>query len=203
MSAATVVQMPGTKRKLPKKDVIRAGDFVRVVVPKVVTRVGYPKSVQDYLADVRGAHAPALTAFLQQLLGSKLKRRGLLGLPGEVQPYLRKKVEHELAYLLAKLDGFGGRERSLHMRDAPELGGEVMRVVSVRSVMTGTYYAPSGTSPSMFDEGDYEPGGLMNQTRHRLASVVDPTVFAPVSGKHSGMVELPLAHLVKVPKENP
>lgn len=174
-----------TKKRDP---IIRAGDRVRVVVPKFVKRVGYPKSVEDYVPEVLEAAKTALAAALKPA-----KTLAALATPTE-RTVLR--IARELAYLRAKQDGFGGRERSIHFEDIPEHAGVVCTVHDVRTVMTGRYFAPSGGGYDYYTgESDYEPGGLDNMKPHRLASV---SLYR--SGKFSTAdLELPVYHLEKLP----
>lgn len=135
------------RRGRPKRaDVFRVGDTVRVVVPAFVKRVGYPKSVADYLPDVQ-QHAKALNALFATLSPGK-------PLPSD---FLRKGVEHELAHVLARQDRFGGTTRSIHLVDVPEHAGRVCHVVEMRTAMTGEYKRGGG-----FGE-DYEPNALANR----------------------------------------
>lgn len=140
----------------PKKPVFRLDDRVRIVTPTFVTRVGYPKAVSDYLPEVEEKFRPALLKLLEYDNEPTGKAgRALM------------KVYQELAYLLATEDGFGGKERSLHTVELPELVGQEFNVSAVKTVMTGTYYPPSGWY-SWEGEYDFEPGGLSECKAHRL-----------------------------------
>lgn len=153
----------------------RPGDLVRVVKPLFVHRVGYPKGVADYLpevdADLRRLCADGETV-VARLLGIQHPVKHTLNF--ELDKSLRR-VRWELAYLRAKGDRFGGRERSIHTVEHPLRAGMTCRVSSVRTVYTGRYYPPSFTS---YYEGDCdsEPGGLEDARAHRLATV---TLSAP------------------------
>lgn len=137
------------KRRAAKSDTIRLCDRVRVVIPKVVVRVGYPKAVVDYLEIARTKYG----AQLRHDMGDHLVERAL----------------HQIAYGLAKTDGFGGNERSLHMKDCPELLGHEFNVSGIRTVLTGTYYPPY-EHRDMSGLPDYEPGGLTDRKAHRLVT---------------------------------
>lgn len=135
-----------------RKDIIRVGDLVRVVNPRVVSRVGYPKCVKDY--------EEAAWAKYGDLLRKDMRHTRCI-----------EKAIQQIAYGLAKADGFGGKERTLHFEGVPLLVGQEFRVQSVRMVQTGTYYPPR-VSRSYFGETDYEPGGLENMKSRRLVSGV-------------------------------
>lgn len=174
--------------------VIRAGDEVRVIDPRFVLRVGYPKSVDDYLTTVREKHAGLLDALFHHVVGDTHRTSYSLDEPRVSKQ--RGRVERELAYLLAREDHFGGYERSIHWMRVDQLKGKVLTVHSVRSVYTGHYYPPSGDA---YD--GYEPGGLDKPKCHRLARVsllhlYSPPVFWPSDRKCP--LEIPVYHLSKV-----
>jgi hypothetical protein len=156
--------------KNPK--IIREGDRVRIVVPKVVVRVGYPKAVKDYLDEAEKAY------------GAQLLK--------DMSDWCAKKVLQQIAYGLAKADGFGGRERSLHFKEQPNLLGQEFTVSGVRMVQTGTYYPPSGGYNAYQGDYDYEPGGLADMKARRLVSGFGWVQFT------SDRLEIPVEHLEKV-----
>ena len=150
-------------------NLIRENDRVRIVVPKIVTRVGYPKSVKDYVK------------VAEEKYGAQLRKD------------IKWEWAVEIAYGLAKTDGFGGRERSLHFEEKPEILGQEFTVSGIRTVQTGTYYPPH-SSQTYYGEYDYEPGGLANMKAHRLA-----TGFGVFWHLYDGSrMEIPVAHLEKV-----
>lgn len=161
------------KTRLDPK-IIREGDRVRVVVPKICVRVGYPKQVSDYLEAARAKYA-------------KLLRE-------DMKDHLVEKALHQIAYGMAKKDGFGGPERTLHLKDEPGIAGKEFTVWGIRTVQTGTYYPPNswqGWTDSGYDY-DYEPGGLADQKSHRLATGCGWLQFT------TDMMEIPVAHLEKL-----
>jgi len=120
---------------------------------RALIRCGYPKTVKDYL--------PEAEALVLSRLGPK---------------FATDKVAREVAYVLAKDDHFGGRERTLHLESKPELLGQVLVVHEVVSVT--------------------KPGGLGDLKVHRIAKVVPSTslgftrCFDP-----NALVQIPVAHL--------
>ena len=144
----------------------REGDFVRVVNPRFVTRVGYPKSVADYLPTVykHDYDVKVLLLKMQNKEATALMLRTERG-PG----YKPTRLEWELAYFLAVKDKFGGNERSLHWNEYPEMAGKETRVLEVRSAMTGVRYAGCRGS-TMFDD-DHEPPALEDRKVHRIATL--------------------------------
>lgn len=181
---------------------IRAGDFVRVEVPKFVVRVGYPKSVQDYEREL--AEDPVYQRAISDLLVLTTSDDQVWHDQGGRKHRSRYRIEQEIAYLRAKRDGFGGPERSIHWVEYPEHQGMECTVEELRTVHTGRYYPPSGgrSSAGMFgeDEDWYEPGGLSDMKRHRLARVNLYAPTAPLIFRDNDhrTLELPVYHLHKL-----
>lgn len=140
-------------------NVIWPGDWVEIVDPRVVKRVGYPKSVDDYKVIVRDRFSDQLAAiFPHTRLISVVAERA------------QRRVIHEIAYMLAKEDGFGGPDRTIHLEERPDLRGRTCQVTEIKTCMTGRYYAPSSWRDS-YGESDFESGGLANQHCHRLLCI--------------------------------
>lgn len=142
--------------------VIRPGDFVEVVDPRAVRRVGYPKCVDDYLEEANKKYGNQLRQDLRN-------------------PRITEKCLREIAYGLAKRDHFGGPQRSVHLMEPlpEEFAGKVFSVYNVSVAQTGEYYPPSGWGTDW-----YEPGGLINRRSVRLVTIShffsfskDKTVF--------------------------
>lgn len=197
---------------MSKPDIIRVGDVVRVVDPRIVLCVGYPKSPADYLANICEKHEAAL----REIFGYKTAHPNLAaGFPGYKTPSIEDRVAdmpgplqrvlHDLAYLACKRDGFGGKERRVHLSEPrPEWIDAEFNVASVRSAMEGDYYPPSRSYDHWSGARDDEPGGLENQRVRRLA-----TVGRVLTGKHRQSlvytsrakdIEFPVEHLAKVPR---
>jgi hypothetical protein len=170
-----------------KRDRIRIGDQVRIVTPKVVVRVGYPKAVADYLPVVRERHGAHLDAIFRSDIEPPLQ---LLSpeLPWP-RSKVRRRVEMDLAYMLAHEDGFGGRRRELHLEERPELAGQEARVDGLRTVMTGVY-APGYSNGGWYND-DYEPAALDDRKPHRLAHLL---VFPEP-------IEIPIYFLKRIPTD--
>lgn len=132
-----------------KKYRIKADDRVRIVNPVIVLRVGYPKTVSDYLKE-------AESLFKKSLLD-------VIG-PREADMALSK-----IAYGLAKRDGFGGSSRTLHTKVDELMRGAEFTVIDCKTAKTGEYFPPQGGA-DYWGECDYWPGGLSNMKTHRLLS---------------------------------
>jgi hypothetical protein len=162
----------------PRKH-FRAGDLVAVINRQRVVRVGYPKSVRDYAAELDNT---AMTQWIQALavvaskrghvteyeLGPHLNKLSLIQLAnstGPKRPGWIKMIASVLAYNLAQVDGFGGRERSIHTEsfDANRYTRDLP--------LTRTYYPPSG-----WDDA-HEPGGLASPVHHVLLRITNDAHF--------------------------
>lgn len=167
-----------------KKDpnIIRPGDRVRVVTPLQFLRCGYPKTPEDYLCEAT----------------KKLASFGL-----KMKPYVFDRVADRLAWGLCVTNGYGGRDRTIHTQESPDLLGKTFVVREVRTVMTGVYFPPRGWSQPDYwtGESDYEPGGLDKQKSHRIAQLVQE------DGIHifndSTLPEVEVIHLEKLKEKEP
>jgi len=135
-----------------RRDILRISDRIEVTNPIVVVRVGYPKCHADYVEEVKIKHKAAVEALFRT-------------------PRMQKRAYVNLAYEALGAAGFGGIERTVHVRDMPELQGYQATVQSARTVVTGKYY-PSSTYQHYDGDYDYEPGGLSDCVYIRLVSVI-------------------------------
>lgn len=172
-----------------KKHVYRVGDEIWVNKPRVVDRVGYPKSTWDYLPEDND-----FNCHLAELLLTGFSLEHVLHIAEVNKLFPDKnfkssyKTRNLASYLRAKEDGFGGTERSIHFKDLEYWSGcshpeydEYMlsmrvslknfkrfqaKVLSKRVVRTGTYFPPSKYYDSYEDYYECEPGGLFNVKSH-------------------------------------
>lgn len=151
---------------------LRQGDHVIIRVPRVVTRVGYPKGVNDFLHELQADPEVIgmARALVQLATGRQYADERFI------------KIMRELAYLRARAHCFGGRERTIHFEDRPDLQGAEARIDGLRTAHTGIYMPPV----DHFD--DWEPGYLKDEQRHRIAMVM-------ILNGSMDQVELPIAHL--------
>lgn len=129
---------------------LNVGDRVKVKIPRIVVRVGYPKAVSDYLPE-------AVKAFGAQLRGAMHAK--------EAETVLRA-----IAYGLARKDGFGGRGRTLHFEEKEELLGREFTISHTRVVRTGVYFPPQYSTYSYHEAPGWGPGGLRESRAYRLVS---------------------------------
>jgi len=143
----TAEQAPANLLRLQPGEVLRWKSSVRLV-----ERVGYRKSIPDYLDEARAAlRTPEGLRAVSLLYGL------IYGSPLLMQEPRLSRLDWFLARKLAFANGFGGRERGLLVRTSPysvDYSATPVRVVSTRVVRLGTYYGPSGSGE------DAESGGL-------------------------------------------
>lgn len=134
------------------------GDLALVADPQVVTRIGYPKAVEDYVAEL--ALDPNMNRLLRELV---------LHVAGRFDPedphVLR--ILRELGHVRALRDGFGGKVRTIHTKPEPALEGAEVRIISMRRVCVGTYQPPRGSTR----DDSWEPGRLGDREDRRIAKV--------------------------------
>lgn len=171
------------------KVIFRRGDVAKIIIPKVVKRVGYPKSVDDYLPSVN-------VQFGEEL--AKIFYQKNLSLSANAT---RAKVEHELAYMLAKQDMFGGPTRSVHLEDLPDIAGRKFFINSMKTYMEGTYYPASRGGG--YDYEHDEPAGLSVSRGVRVAigHIENASCMWPEKLQWGEFKEyrIPVAHLEKLP----
>lgn len=164
------------KRRLDPK-IIRIGDRVNIIKNRPIQRVGYPKSVKDYYDRVREEQGDDITRML-------LRAESIPGTHRWDISHKAKGVEklivHNLAYLMARADGFGGRERQIFFEEPRKLEKGPYVVKGVRIVQTGRYYPPCGGYDPYHCEYDWEPGGIAEAKTHKILQLrLDGCAFDP------------------------
>lgn len=151
-----------------KKDIIRVGDVVQVVTPMVVDRIGYPKSVKEYRPDFDTEIHKMVRDLEAKIYGREMRHHFK---PFDVYNERRpSRFENQILdivqYHMAKVDGFGGTKRSVHLRQEPKYANRRAKVIGRKVAQTGEYYPPETYRDSDYYSGEwYEtvPGGLSNQ----------------------------------------
>lgn len=136
----------------------RVGDFVKIVNPVFVDRVGYPVCVDDFVK-------PAETAMYSA---------GLLA--GFVPTRTEKDAIRAFARVLAKRAGFGGPTRSLHTTTRPDLQDAECLVVNRKQAVTGVRVPGHGGQAHQYYE-DAEGPHLKDPKQHTLLAVRDNNNF--------------------------
>jgi hypothetical protein len=157
------------KKKKNKKDVIRIGDKVKIINPKIIKRVGYPKCAEDIIRnDMTRADASSIDSLISDLCKSPRKANDSYGFDyapalfngeyGRTQKRMEKLFDHivkEIAYIRLIRAGFGGNERTIHYEtdvSDKDLVGLEFVVVDKEIAKTGT--RKEGTSA--YFNGSYD-----------------------------------------------
>lgn len=163
------ISKPKRKRKLDPS-VIRIGDRIKVINPLFVERVGYPLSFKDGCEKAEELYTDKIKSFLDDLFPKESSK--IEGMILSVDTDWKKmvvydKIVNALGYYYLQLEGFGGKERKLFLKERPMFKDDYFYVSNIGIAQTGTYYSPSGCYDS-YGESDWEPGGLSNRKTHKI-----------------------------------
>jgi hypothetical protein len=157
----------------PRKHVYRYGDEVTITEPLIVTRVGYPLSMEAAHAHVEPLVRAGLVGLFEQV-GARL--HGAYTLPDDpVTVHVAGDPDYDralraIAHSYLRSKGFGGRDRTIHTELREGLRGKRAYVQSKRNVKTGRYH--HGSSGYSYDgEWDAEPAYLDRAQTHVLLSL--------------------------------
>lgn len=143
---------------------LKAGDIVEWkpgAARRDVVRIGYRRHYFDYKKEVKELlGSPDCTRVLREfekLIGHALERRGL---------------DRLVARAMCARDGFGGRDRGVHVRSVGVPGyHDEYEVIGTHRAKVGVYFPPY-TSRSLWDD-DSELGGLDNERTIVLVNTWD------------------------------
>lgn len=145
----------------------KVGDVVRIENPQMFVRCGYPMIIEDAIKIIEENHLVDLHEFSEKLgLGLTKQHLG-----GTIELNKRtKRFMSALGYQYVGSHGHGGRTRSLHTVERPDLQGRDFKVIKKFGCWTGDYYGPSG---GVYYDGEYwnEPGGLENRQYHSILTL--------------------------------
>jgi hypothetical protein len=173
-----------------KKNIIRAGDKVKIVNPEVVIRCGYPLDVDTVIK----------TLITKEQRDSIRSMMETFGCKADADEFLMPQVLSEetdddywkiltiMAYRILKQNKFGGKERTLHTETKESLRNKIGYVREKKVVKTGKYH-PGGAEYSYDGEYDYCPAYLQNEKSHVLCKVdfIDYTDMCPLIIEQSGV----------------
>lgn len=146
-----------------KKDIIRVGDYVRVVKPNRFLRCGYPLTIHDVMPEVhRMVSETDLTDYICSALEVNHQQ---LDEYGKFNTFLRN-----IAYCKLRQKKFGGRNRSIHTVFDPSLQDVVGKVSIIKYHKTGMY-VPGSCYTTIDSEYDCDPPFLSNEKTHKILSI--------------------------------
>lgn len=180
------------------------GSRIRVVVPEVVVRVGYPRSMDDYYQQALTRYGLRLAETLPDILGYDLatKIRGAdpsTCLEIAKSNPLFSRMLWTIAYPLARKDQFGGNARTIHTVRMPEIEGREFTVLDRRSAYTGMRYG--GHRPSSWFNDDGEPPSLEHVQHHNILMIqsgTHPTLRPNTAFKYTDNVWIDALNVVKI-----
>lgn len=146
------------------KHVYRRDDRVVIVEPLVVTRVGYPLSLEDGLKHVEPLIGKDLVALFAKA-GARAHccydlAGGLAASDRDYDAALRA-----IAHSWLKAEGFGGPQRTIHTDLREQLRGLEARVTGKRTVRTGVRHSGCGSG---WEGDDGSPPELRDVRSHVL-----------------------------------
>lgn len=157
-----------------KKEIFRVGDYVTIIEPKFVKRIGYPIHPSDFYEVLK--RDPNVVEALK-LIGISPEyedesSRGIFDLRTSLN--VPKELVKAIAFIKTRQQGFGGNTRSLHYvdDDFSKLNGEIFSVLGKKVVKTGVRVPPWGGYCSRTDESEYEPGYLADEKTHILLNIM-------------------------------
>jgi hypothetical protein len=160
--------MSATKTvKESKPDKFKRGDLVRVVTPLAFVRCGYPLDPGEVNDKMRREHMRRVRDFLNLDGLPDLDPAGFLDDSWMDARAVNLAVRALASQHLAK-HGFGGRERTIHTVEMPDIKGKVFKVTGWQFNKTGDYYPPSHYGGGWDGPAEYEPGGLTNVETHKV-----------------------------------
>jgi len=201
-----------------RKDIIRVGDRVKIVVPDVVVRVGYPLTKAAMMEKQTPEQIKAIEdMFLAFGVKSYPDKDGdflKVTMTDSVADRLLQRIRYTMAGIQLRQEGWGGKERRIHTHTIKELKGKLATVDAKRVVKTGDYHhGYSGCD--YWGEYDYEPSYLSNEKTHVLYKLYvdgygswwsesreDGTFFQSDKDDYKD-IEIERCNLVKIDPKNP
>lgn len=158
------------KKDCMKKDVIRVGDYVQLIKPERVVRVGYPMCLEDTIVEVE---KDSKTIEILKQLGLR-NQHAIIRLANGSFSLAERKVIEGIAQARMIKNNFGGNERKLYIKPLEnssisffdfeeQFQKRVFEVIRKKVVKTGRY-----SSASYDEEKGYCPSTLQNQETHVL-----------------------------------
>jgi hypothetical protein len=161
------------KPKLDPK-IIRRGDRVRVVIPEIFVRCGYPLCKADLKEDIYKHYGRLVEDIIYSVgKGDKLISRdedGIFPSPSRAIDSCNNKIIDILASIRLVAKNFGGNERKVFTKRYDEIKDRIFQVRGIRFVTTGEYVR--GYSGYSY-EGDWDcdPPYLSDPKVHKILSL--------------------------------
>jgi len=143
-------------------------DNIRIITPNVFVRVGYPLTKQIVKNTL-------ITKEQYEAVITMLKAFGINytgfddGVNLSTMDY--DKIVDVLAGNILRKNGWGGKERTIHIKSRPDLLNKTGIIYKKRIVHTGTYTSGYSYKGYFDDYPDYEPAYLSNRKSHVILTV--------------------------------
>src|SRR5215472_3185828 len=147
-------------KKLRPTKYARIGDKVKVIVPKVFIRCGYP--LDRYT--VMGTRAPFIETQIY-----KMAKEARLDLEDR---FVKHSLKQAVIFNILKEEGFGGRERRIFEQEDTTIKGDMVEVVAKRMVCEGEY-TPGWSSYNYEGDWDGEGARLDDMKHHCIYEVLN------------------------------
>lgn len=165
-----------------RKDVIRAGDMVRIITPEIFVRCGYENTLSTTRKEVEEKYSPDVLAFME-----KIGYNHSFLSTNRFDKKLFREIINSIAYAENGKKMRSGNERKIYTENIPTMKGKVMKVHETFVCKTGKYFPPSGGYDSYTGDYDYEDGGLDKQGTHVILCVYEPNnvIWCKGHGTHT------------------
>lgn len=139
--------------------IIRVGDTVKIIVPKLFVRCGYSMCPEIESNSIRREFGKEINDLLVRI-GVKENQDCIFD-----QKYLNQ-ICQEIAYAKCKSNRYGGRDRQIFTQEDLDYKDSVLKVTEIKYVRTGKYEPASyGCS---YDGNEYDPPVLCNVKTHKI-----------------------------------
>lgn len=151
---------------MPKRvrNPIKQGSWVKIINPKFVDRVGYPRDIKYYSDRINARSGDEIKKFVVRHSESKFFDTSNWR---DVRAY--EEILQTLAWKAGHADRWGGRERSIHFIEKSEFLNKEAWAMNFKRCVTGTY--SPGYRSGGYEYEEWNPPYLYNQKHHRLVQL--------------------------------
>lgn len=174
----TTLTISKRKRK-PDPSIIRVDDYIKIIIPEYVERVGYPLTTKIVLEKFTPEQKQKLYNCLHQTFGIPCS-------PTDTESLMYFDYEKECRGILSAIarrvmiaEQWGGKERCIYNQPVEYVKDQVFRVNKKKVVKTGRY-VPGYGGCDYWGEYDYEPAYLEDEKTHVLYGVIPAVGFEPL-----------------------
>jgi hypothetical protein len=137
-------------------NIIRVGDYIRIINPELFVRCGYPLTIKVQQEDIEKQFGDDI-----RLLINKVG----LQYTSFAENKTFNEISQSLAYYMVKQKKFGGNERKIYTKTCEELIENVYKVINIKIVKTGIYCVGGYSG---YEGQEWEPASLENPKTHKI-----------------------------------